>query len=130
MGEVYVVVEYVDDVEIRATSILAVYTHEEQAMKHALTFIDQDTIGTGSEYVDPPSNSIIDAQVLQDPIRRIAIVTSPFIVGGKHQQVYDPDRNVSVGKQQDLDINDPFNPDYDAYSAEEDGDYFGTEIEL
>ena len=182
MGEVYIVLEYVDDVEAQPISILGVYTHDEQAMKHALTFVDQDTIGGGSEYIDPPPGNILDAQVLQDPTRRIAIIRSPFIVGNKPQQRYTSERKIDVGENtvstlpinnnyfpvvsgqnrfddlspralsynntfrsdtrySDLHIDDPFNPNYDAYADEEsprprdlktngNGDYFGTEFEL
>lgn len=171
MGEVYIVLEYTDDIEAQPVSILGVYTHQEQAMKHALTFIDPDTIGSGSEYIDPPAGNILDASVLHNPTRRISIVSSPFVVGILQGQRYTSDNRIDNGTIQreitpyvptfnnpvygemptidddlsprarrynerfnQLTIDDPFHPEYDAYGGERSPqnrvDYFGTEFEL
>lgn len=142
MGEVYIVLEYVDDMEAQPVSILGVYTHEEQAMKHALTLVDAESIGLGSTYVDPPAGNTFDAHVHNDDTKRIAIVASPFTVGINRSmqhvstvkpKIETPNSFAKLSLLEDIDeiidLDDPFHPEYDSYNTIC-SDQFSTEFEL
>lgn len=106
MNEVYVVLEYIDDVDQLPVSVLGVYTLEEQALNYMLTLVDQDSIGSIPSYVDPPLGTILDGYTMGDNTRRIAIVPTPF----------------------NTDVQSYLSPVQTEYKESE--RYFGTEFEL
>lgn len=74
---------YNDNASDKNVTVLGVYTHEEQAMVHALEFVKHDSIGKHTKNISPPNGYIFDAEVKSDENSRICIIKSQMMIGIK-----------------------------------------------